>query len=99
MEIIRKNEVTFRATFKPIPGTVGVPSVAYVKLVYTNTGGQSATETIPMNGPDADGVWTATWDTRPARDGEVFWSVWCEGGLKAADEGMFRVKANAASKG
>lgn len=97
MEVIRKNLVTIRATFTPIAGQVGTPSAARVDLVYLDLSGAEGRASIDM-AQQTDGSWTAEWDSSAASNGEVEWAAYCWGGLQAADQGRFVVKANRANK-
>ena len=94
---VRKNELVCTGIFTPAPGQVGTPTSAELVLDYTNTSDVKTTEQIQMT-VGTDGTWYALWDSSNCKGGSVEWMVHCWGGLVAATEGTFHIKANRANR-
>ena len=69
-----------------------------VNIVFNNTSGQS-TSTLVVMSQNAQGVWSAEWDSRGAAAGVVFWSVEAPGSIPVSvEDGQFTLEANPANK-
>jgi hypothetical protein len=95
-EFIRKNKLVISGTFTPKAGQSGTPSAAHVHIVYTNLSGAQTSETLDMT-HNADGSWSALWDSNNCKSGPVEWVAYCTGGLVASTQGSFNIKANLAN--
>ena len=97
-EFTRHNTLVLNAKFTALPGDASTPSAAEARLVYRDLAGSEREEVIPLT-LDTDGVtWTCTWDSGNSGPGRVEWSARCWGGLQAATQGSFNVKANSANR-
>ena len=94
--VVRRNRLTFSATFTPSDGSLASASAAHLTLTYTNRQGATSTDNVEL--ANSSGVWSATWDTSNVGSGQrVDWVSWCEGPLQAAAQGSFHVDANKAN--
>lgn len=94
----RRALLKFNAKFLPIPGEVGSPSAAEVKLAYKDLSGSERQDTVSLT-LNADGeTWECVWDTTNTGAGRVDWAARCWGGLQAAVQGHFTVAANTANR-
>jgi hypothetical protein len=93
---IRKNTLQISASFTPLPGSTAAPSNAEAVLRYLNTSGAVAVDQVTMTLGD-NALWTADWDSSNAAPGVVQWMAHCWGGLIAATDGDFTLKANSAN--
>lgn len=94
---VRKNQLVFSGTFTLATGAVGTPTTANLVLSYTNTIGKLVRATVAMT--NTLGVWSCTWDTSDAADGQVDWMVYGSGALIAAAQGSLDIDANPANIG
>lgn len=93
---IRKNEIVCTGTFTATDGSGAVPTNAEAILYYKNISGAMETDQVTLTA-NAKGVWSGMWDSSNAQDGPVDWMIHCWGGLQAASEGTFFIRANKAN--
>lgn len=95
---IRGNVVVWTCEFSA-PGFPGAePSSALLRVAYPSAAPDSGEAEIPLT-KGLDGKWTGEWNSSTAAfGGTVSWWVKATGGLIAATEGSFLLKANAANK-
>lgn len=90
--------VTISVVFRDADGEVTNPSSATLVLIYRDNALQRARAEIPL--VPAAGTWTATWDSRGARQGKVFGHVRSDEPLPlGANDFVFLLVANQANEG
>jgi hypothetical protein len=95
-KFVRGNLIVCSGTFTPPTGN-SQPSSAVAILVYPDADtGQPASSEIPLT-PDTNFVWSGTWDSLLATEGEVEWRIQASGSLQAAAQGKFYLQANGAN--
>lgn len=97
-EFTRYNELVLSAKFTPVPGQIGSPSAAEVRISYLDLSGSQRSVNIPLTLSEDGVTWTCVWDTTNAGPGHVDWTARCWGGLVASTEGNFHIRANASSR-
>lgn len=95
--IIRKNIAVCTVTFTAEDGTLTQPSAAFLVLNYKDQTGSPKQVSLPMTQNVGLNSWTADWDTSASGMGTVYWMVYGQGPLQAADQGSFEVRANEAN--
>lgn len=93
---IRKNALLISGTFTAADGSGDVPTNAEVVIVYPTLAGRQ-TATIEMSLDTTTNIWSASWDSSVAIAGRVDWMAHCWGGVTAAAEGSFDLRANLAN--
>lgn len=95
-EIVRGNTIAFRVTFRDPSGAVVTPSQAMLSLSFPSSEGYRRTVELPMS--ESAGEWIASWDSKIARAGTVYWSAHTRSTTPAAAvDGSFELVANPAN--
>lgn len=95
-KFVRGNKIVCSGTFTPTTGSAQ-PTTAYAVLTYKSaTTGLDATSTVSLTA-DVNNVWSGTWDSLLAQEGDVEWRIQAKGSLQAAQQGKFFLQANDAN--
>lgn len=95
MNVVRKAQILFRATFEDLSGMGLRPSAAFVRVWFLDVTGVRQNVVLPMTA--RGDAWEASWSTSTAAGGLVEWASWSEGDVQGATQGSFNLLANKAN--
>jgi hypothetical protein len=96
MQVVRKNQLLFTATFEDPSGAGLQPDNATLKVWYPDAAGVRQLVTIPMT-VNAEHQWSAMWSSTVASPGLIEWAAWSDGAVQGAAQGSFNLIANKAN--